>query len=203
MVCCSANPVLHDGNDAAASVHRLLVTERRSNTIAPAAGRSHSRSNVKTFSKTALIRGFANLLSRARLIRIDARRTGKTSRLSLHGLNFRALNLAILYAVQSGFRYPVIACQLSLVCLACVADLLELTLSVKLPGVQGNAAPSSRANSVGRKLVGSGRHSKCFFAGVQCSRLMPVDLSLSCNEGARHTAKIGSRRRGCKTRCGE
>ncbi len=168
MVCCSANPVLHDGNDAAASVHRLLVTERRSNTIAPAAGRSHSRLNVTTLSNTALIRGFvrgvANLLSCARLIRIGARRTGKTSRLNLHGLNFRALNLAILYAVQSGVRYPVIACQLSLVCLACVADLLELTLSVKLPGVQGNAAPSSRADSVGRKLVGSGRHSKCFFA---------------------------------------
>jgi hypothetical protein len=63
-------------------------------------------------------------------------------------LNFRALNLAILYAVQSGVRYPVIACQLSLVCLACAAGLLEPTLSVRLLGVQGNAAPSSRADSV-------------------------------------------------------
>src|SRR5262249_36616462 len=42
------------------------------------------------------------------------------------------LNLAILYAVQSGFRYSV-----SLLCLTCAADLLEIFA----PGVQGNAAP--------------------------------------------------------------
>jgi hypothetical protein len=33
------------------------------------------------------------------------------------------------------------------------------------------------------KLVGSGQYSKSFFAGVQCSGLMPF----SDNEGARHT----------------
>jgi len=59
--------------------------------------------------------GAANLSSCARLFSIDARRTDETSRLNLRGLNFRVLNPAILYAVQSGFRYPAIACQLSLV----------------------------------------------------------------------------------------
>ena len=73
---------------------------------------------------------------------VCARRTHEASR-SEHDLN-----LAILYAVQSGVRYPVIACQLSLVCLACAAGLLEPTLPVRLLGVQGNAAPSSRADSV-------------------------------------------------------
>jgi hypothetical protein len=31
------------------------------------------------------------------------------------------------------------------------------------PGLQGNAAPSSKGDSVRRKLVGSGRYSKRFF----------------------------------------
>jgi len=69
----------------------------------------------------------------------------ETSRSDNHGLNFRALNLAILYAVQSGFRYSAIACQLSLVCLACVADPWKPTLRAVLPGITGDAAPSSRA----------------------------------------------------------
>jgi len=55
--------------------------------------------------------------------------------------------LAILYAVQSGFRYSA-----SLFCLTCAANLLESYA----PGVQGNAAPSSEGDSVGRKLIGSG-----------------------------------------------
>jgi len=62
--------------------------------------------------------------------------------------------LAILYAVQSGFRYSA-----SLFCLTCAADLLESYA----PGVQGNAAPSFEGDSVGRKLIGSGPYSKCFF----------------------------------------
>jgi hypothetical protein len=74
-------------------------------------------------------------------------RTHEVSR-SEHGLNS-----AILYAVQFGY-------SASLFCLTCAADLLEN----HAPGVQGNAAPSFKGDSVGRKLVGSGPHSKCFFA---------------------------------------
>jgi hypothetical protein len=86
---------------------------------------------------------------------LPTRRTHETSR-SEHDLN-----LAILYAVQSGFRYSA-----SLLCLTCVADLLEPTMygaDYYAPGLQGNAAPSSKGDSVSRKLVGSGRYSKRFF----------------------------------------
>jgi hypothetical protein len=64
--------------------------------------------DVTTHSAAALIprirRGIANLSSCPRLVCIDARRTAETSRLNLHDLNFRALNLAILYAVRCGVR---------------------------------------------------------------------------------------------------
>ncbi|MGA8694689.1 MAG: hypothetical protein WB689_12760, partial [Xanthobacteraceae bacterium] len=54
---------------------------------------------------------------------------------------------------------PAFAIQLRFFCLTCAADLLENYA----PGVQGNAAPSSKGDSVARKLIGSGRYSKCFF----------------------------------------
>jgi len=46
------------------------------------------------------------------------------------------------------------------------------------------------------KLMGSGQHSKCFFAGVQCfglnaSHHVPLSGPFSGNEGAQHTIKIG------------
>jgi len=67
------------------------------------------------------------------------------------------------------------------------------------PGVHGNAAPSSRGDSVGRKLVGSGQYSKRFFipsaflSALQCYASYML-RSFLCNEGARYTIKIGMRR---------
>jgi len=61
------------------------------------------------------------------------------------------------------------AIQLRFLCLTCAADLLEPTIygaDYYAPGVQGNAAPSSKGDSVRRKLVGSGRYSKRFFTAA-------------------------------------
>ena len=99
---------------------------------------------------------------------VCARRTHEASR-SEHDLN-----LAILYAVQSGF-----AIQLRFFCLTCAAALLENYA----PGVQGNAAPSSKGDSVARKLVGSGRYSKCFFIPRGClpgPAIQACDPDLQC-----------------------
>ena len=64
------------------------------------------------------------------------------------------LNLAILYAVQSGFRY---SASFFLPDLRC-RPLGEIMLRAS-----GNAAPSLEGDSVSRKLIGSSRYSKCFF----------------------------------------
>jgi len=69
---------------------------------------------------------------------------------------------------------PAFAIQLSLFCLACATDLLEPNSSSYAPGVSGGAASLISGRFRDGKLVGSGQHSKCFFAGVQCSRLMPA-----------------------------
>ena len=104
------------------------------------------RVTSRALSKAALTGGFARdvagLSSCARLLVAM-----RAEPMKLLGPNFRALpfglNLAIPYAVQSGFCYPA-----SLICLACATDLLEPTSWSYAPGVQGNAAPSSRADSV-------------------------------------------------------
>src|SRR6201997_1774317 len=75
---------------------------------------------------------------------------------------------------------PAFAIQLRFFCLTCAADLLEN----HAPGVQGNAAPSFKGDSVARKLVGSGRYSKCFFS----SRLFGGSAIQTCNV-ARHSAR--------------
>lgn len=67
-----------------------------------------------------------------------------TSRLNFHGLNFRALNLAILVPTNPAFAIQLSLASFRLFCLACIAGLLEPTFSVRLLGVQGNAAPSGR-----------------------------------------------------------
>jgi len=54
---------------------------------------------------------------------------------------------------------PAFAIQLRFFCLTCAANLWENYA----PGIQGNAAPLFKGDSVGRKLIGSGRYSKCFF----------------------------------------
>jgi hypothetical protein len=95
--------------------------------------------------------------------------------MNLLGLNFRDLNLAIPYAVQSGFRYPAFAFLPGLRCQPLRAKLFELML---------RAFRATRHTHLGRfrerKLVGSGQHSKCFFAGVQCSGLMPTSWQRGC-----------------------
>jgi hypothetical protein len=47
------------------------------------------------------------------------------------------------------------------------------------PGIRGNAAPSFEGDSVGRKLIGSDPHSKCFF----CSDLFTRTAIQACNLG--------------------
>jgi hypothetical protein len=73
----------------------------------------------------------------ARQPRLPTRRTHETSR-SEHDLN-----LAILYAVQSGFRYSA-----SLLCLTCAADLLEPTImepTIMLRAFKATRHPHPRA----------------------------------------------------------
>jgi hypothetical protein len=73
----------------------------------------------------------------ARQPRLPTRRTHETSR-SEHDLN-----LAILYAVQSGFRYSA-----SLLCLTCAADLLEPTVvepTIMLRAFKATRHPHPRA----------------------------------------------------------
>jgi hypothetical protein len=70
-----------------------------------------------SFSPAVLAAAFKTLRGAPRL---PTRRTHETSR-SEHDLN-----LAILYAVQSGVRYSA-----SLLCLTCVADLLEPTIMLR------------------------------------------------------------------------
>ena len=117
-----------------------VVTKRHANTVSlcPTAAHGlekHFPSHVierHAPSQTALVRGTIRSVTKlchARVLSASMRAEPvMTFRLNFHGLNIRALNLAILYADQSGVRYPVIACQLSLVCVACIADLLEPTL---------------------------------------------------------------------------
>ncbi len=59
---------------------------------------------------------------------------------NFRALTFRALNLAIPYAVQSGFCYPAIAYLPGLRYRPLRTNLLEPALGAMLPGVQGNAA---------------------------------------------------------------
>jgi len=74
------------------------------------------------------------------------------------GLHLHGMNLAILYAVQSGFRYPP-----GLRCQPLGANRQEAMLRA----FKATRHPHS-GRFRDRKLVGSGQHSKCFFAGVQC-----------------------------------
>ena len=78
-----------------------------------------------------------SILFAARQPRLPTRRTHETSR-SEHDLN-----LAILYAVQSGFRYSA-----SLLCLTCAADLLEPTImepTIMLRAFKATRHPHPRA----------------------------------------------------------
>jgi hypothetical protein len=81
-------------------------------------------------------RGVQNLFA-ARQPRLPTRRTHETSRSEYD------LNLAILYAVQSGFRYSA-----SLLCLTCAADLLEPTImepTIMLRAFKATRHPHPRA----------------------------------------------------------
>jgi hypothetical protein len=113
--------------------------------------------------------------------------------MKLRVLNLRDLNLAIPYAVQSGFRYPPGLC-----CQPLGANPLQQALRasfwISTPGVQGSAAPSSRAipcaqasrfrttfqvlfcQDLNAFCQGPMRFSSpsCFFAGARCLTIMPV-----------------------------
>jgi hypothetical protein len=74
---------------------------------------------------------------------------------------------------------PAFAIQLSLIRLACAADLLEQTYWSQLLKSCSEAFRAARrlmGRFRGRKLVGSGQYSKCFFAGGRCLSLMPCYL---------------------------
>jgi hypothetical protein len=66
------------------------------------------------------------------------------------------LNLAILYAVQFGFRY---SASLFLPDLRC-----RPLGGIMLRAFKATRRPSFEGDSVGRKLIGSGRYSKRFFS---------------------------------------
>jgi hypothetical protein len=98
-------------------------------------------------------RGVANPSSRARPLFANARQTDA----------HLGLNVAIPFAVRSGFRS-----SLGLRCQPLGASLLRALLRA-FKATRHRFSGRFRA----RKLVGSGPHSKCFFAGVQCSTVMP------------------------------
>jgi hypothetical protein len=84
MVCCSANPVICDGTDAAASVHQSLPTlisnkAAISPTVLPVVSQTYRHARDQCVSVRAA------------------------------PMKLRGLNLAIPCAVQSGFRYPAFA----------------------------------------------------------------------------------------------
>ena len=135
MVCCSANPFYLQRHVR----RRFFSIHPKSNTSAER--RTRFRLNVQsrysarlllspspptavtTPANRTLPRQFwprRSKLFAARQPRLPARRTHETSR-SEHDLN-----LAILYAVQSGFRYSA-----SLLCLTCAADLLERQIMLR------------------------------------------------------------------------
>ena len=91
----------------------------------------------------------------------------RTSPMKLLGLN-----VAIPSAVRSGFAVPAFALHW-----ACTANLWEPISESQSLRAMLRAFKATRHHISGRfrggKLVGSDRHSKCFFAGVQCSTLMP------------------------------
>jgi hypothetical protein len=165
MVCCSANPFYVQRHVCRRffSIHRKSITSAERRTKFPVSMFSldvQSRYSVSSSSRVeqsapspaVLAAAFKTPRGAPRLL---TRRTHETSR-SEHDLN-----LAILYAVQSGFRYSA-----SLLCLTCAADLLEPTTTeptIMLRAFKATRHPHSKGDSVRRKLIGSGRYSKRFF----------------------------------------
>src|SRR5579863_6315643 len=113
MVCCSANPVMRAGTDAVASVHRFQspnvaqipppeAKHRLRTAATPLPCERHEPSAMLPltgeFARCRKLFMRASFSQRSPQNR--RQRTEKKSRLNLHDLNFRALNLAILYAVQ-------------------------------------------------------------------------------------------------------
>jgi hypothetical protein len=172
MVCCSANPASCDGTDAAASVSpdfthvappifspnltataarleiapKVNVTfERREPPAAPPAVSPAARQTSRH------ARGYC-VPMRAEPMKLSRSESGDPV--------CRPIRLSL-----SSFRFS-----------ACLRrrPLGAKLLRAMLRAFRAARRPSYRADSVNGKLVGSGRHSKCFFAGVQCSRLMPV-----------------------------
>jgi hypothetical protein len=91
------------------------------------------------------------LVMRARQFHSSARLTDETSRSESGDSRLPS---------DAAFVYPVIR-------LACV-----VTLWSHAPGIQTTRQPSSRSQTRNPTLIGSPEHSKCFFAGGQCSSLM-------------------------------
>jgi hypothetical protein len=164
MVCCSANPFYLQRHVCrrffpftGSPSHRLSAAPNFPSQCSVAIFSLDSALVVTTpanraFPPAVLAAAFKTLRGAPRLLTC---RTHETSR-SEHDLN-----LAILYAVQSGFRYSA-----SLLCPTCAADLLEPTTmepTIMLRAFKATRHPHSKGDSVRRKLVGSGRYSKRFF----------------------------------------
>ena len=149
MICCSANPFYLQRQVCRRffSIHRKSITSAKRRTKFPVSMFSRDIQSRYSVSFPALVvtswakrtctgsfgRGVQNSSWRA----IIARRAHETSR-SEHDLN-----LAILYAVQSGFRYSA-----SLLCLTCAADLLEPTIvepTIMLRAFKATRHPHPRA----------------------------------------------------------
>jgi hypothetical protein len=127
------------------SIHRKSITSAERRTKFRLNGQSRYPGSILALAVTtpanqAFPRPFwprRSKLFAARQPRLPTRRTHETSR-SEHDLN-----LAILYAVQSGFRYSA-----SLLCLTCAADLLEPTImepTIMLRAFKATRHPHPRA----------------------------------------------------------
>lgn|SRR6266566_3346839 len=145
MVCCSANPFYLQRHVCRRffSIHRKSITSAERRTKFRLNVRSRCLVSIPALvvtrwqsppSPAVLAAAFKTLRGAPRL---PTRRTNETSR-SEHDLN-----LAILYAVQSGFRYSA-----SFLCLTCAADLLEPTImepTIMLRAFKATRHPHPRA----------------------------------------------------------
>jgi hypothetical protein len=144
-------PFICNGTLAAASfpLHPKSITSAERRTKFRLNGQSRYSGSILGLAVTTAVTTPANQafprpvwprcskLFAARQPRLPTRRTHETSR-SEHDLN-----LAILYAVQSGFRYSA-----SLLCLTCAADLLEPTImepTIMLRAFKATRHPHPRA----------------------------------------------------------
>ncbi len=198
MVCCSANPVMRAGTDAVASVHRFQSPNvaqipppkakhrlRTAATPLPCERREPSAMLPLTGEFARCRKPFM----RASLSHQSAQnRKQRTEKISAQPSRFelsrsesgdpvcRPIRLSL-----SSYRLPAFAYCPGLRCRPLRAN--SRSYALRRSGQRGTLI-SGRFR--GRKLIGSGQLSKCFFAGVHCLSFMPVNVTFLQRGRAAH-----------------